>query len=168
MNLKSFENLLPVKVVAALKKVRNAYLAAQNRRREESSAAFIQRKEFYGQFIKRGDVYFDIGANYGNRIGPIRKLGVSRILAVEPQKECCDHLRNKYKEIKVLQKGVGAENGKKDFFVSNISVLSSFSLCRSSIIAGSKALIETSARLKSCFPNLFSKSLRNTDDNSAL
>ena len=105
---------------------RGRYLKRE-RREEMKTEEFKKRKRFYSKFLNHGGIYFDIGANYGNRIAPITTLKPKRIVAVEPQQYCCDHLKNKYKEITVLQMGVGAENDEKDFFLSNESVLSSFS-----------------------------------------
>lgn len=38
----------------------------------------------YGQFIKRGDLAFDVGAHVGDRVASFRRLG-ARVVAVEPQ-----------------------------------------------------------------------------------
>ncbi len=39
---------------------------------------------FYGEFVRPGDLAFDIGAHVGDRIGSFRRLG-ARVVAVEPQ-----------------------------------------------------------------------------------
>jgi FkbM family methyltransferase len=39
---------------------------------------------FYGQFVRPGDLVFDVGAHVGDRIGAFRRLG-ARVVAVEPQ-----------------------------------------------------------------------------------
>ncbi len=121
------KDLLPAPAVNFLQKVRAPYLARHYRKQQERSEEFIKRQDFYSQFLQAGNLYFDIGANYGNRIGPILKLGVKSIVAVEPQKLCCEHLRLQFPSITVLQKGVGASEGVQDFFVSDNPVLSSFS-----------------------------------------
>jgi FkbM family methyltransferase len=38
----------------------------------------------YGQFVRRGDVVFDVGAHVGDRIASFRRLS-ARVVAVEPQ-----------------------------------------------------------------------------------
>ncbi len=38
----------------------------------------------YGQFVKPGDLAFDVGAHVGDRVGSFRRLG-ARVVAVEPQ-----------------------------------------------------------------------------------
>lgn len=85
------------------------------------------RKEFYSSFLNKNDLCFDIGANTGNRIGPLLHAG-AKVVAVEPQEECCKFLNFKFgQQIEIVKKGVGESNGIKDFYVSNSSKLSSFS-----------------------------------------
>ena len=38
----------------------------------------------YGQFVRRGDLVFDVGAHVGDRVAAFRRLG-ARVVAVEPQ-----------------------------------------------------------------------------------
>ena len=38
----------------------------------------------YRQFVKRGDLVFDIGAHVGDRVAAFRRLG-AKVVAVEPQ-----------------------------------------------------------------------------------
>ena len=38
----------------------------------------------YAQFVKPGDLVFDVGAHVGDRVGAFRRLG-ARVVAVEPQ-----------------------------------------------------------------------------------
>jgi len=86
-----------------------------------------QRREFYSQFLAPGDLYFDVGANFGNRIQPVSHIGL-RIVAVEPQQECVAALRKKFgNRITVVPKGVGAIEETKTMFISDSSVLSTFS-----------------------------------------
>ena len=87
-----------------------------------------QRRNFYNQFLKPGSVFFDIGANYGNRIEPLINDNI-KIIAVEPQIECVRYLRKKYgKKITILQNGVGEEIKTQTMYIStNANILSSFS-----------------------------------------
>lgn len=41
-------------------------------------------RRFYGQFVRPGDLCFDVGAHAGNRVRAWRALG-ARVLAIEPQ-----------------------------------------------------------------------------------
>ena len=127
MGFKSIKKVLPAFLVNALIEYRRNRNMAREKASDESSEEFMKRKSFYAGFLNKGDLYFDIGANYGNRIGPVLALAPRLVVALEPQLKCCAHLKRKYKEIEVLQMGVGAENTERDFFVSNDSVLSSFS-----------------------------------------
>lgn len=88
----------------------------------------LLRKNFYSQFIKKGDLVFDIGANMGNRIGPILKLG-ARVVAVEPQKECIKYLKIKFgNKINIVDKALGSAKGVKEIYVSDKhNTISSFS-----------------------------------------
>jgi len=86
-----------------------------------------KRLSFYSNFVKEGDLCFDIGANYGNRVDIFLSLG-GKVIAVEPQEECVEYLKKKYGDkIYIEQKGAGAEACIKDFYVCDASVLSSFS-----------------------------------------
>src|SRR5262245_61186113 len=38
----------------------------------------------YGQFVKPGDLVFDVGAHVGDRVAAFRRLG-ARVVAIEPQ-----------------------------------------------------------------------------------
>ncbi len=56
-----------------------------------------KRIRFYSQFVKKGQLCFDIGANVGDRADAFLKLG-ARVIAVEPQTECIGILQRKYKD----------------------------------------------------------------------
>jgi len=85
------------------------------------------RAKFYGTFINKGDLCFDVGANFGNRVRPLLDLG-AEVVAVEPQEVCYTFLKNKFgKKIKLVTKGLGENETVKKFYLSNGTVLSSFS-----------------------------------------
>lgn len=50
---------------------------------------------FYGGFVKRGDLVFDVGANAGNRTDVFLELG-ARVVAVEPQSGMASQLRRRF------------------------------------------------------------------------
>jgi FkbM family methyltransferase len=86
-----------------------------------------RRQAFYAQFVRRGEVCFDVGANMGNRIGPLLKLG-ARVVAVEPQEQCLQQLRFRFgNRIRLVPMGLGAEEGMRMFRLANDPTLSSFS-----------------------------------------
>ena len=87
----------------------------------------IKRRNFYMQFLNHGDIYYDIGANFGNRIVPIINEGL-KIIAIEPQIKCTSFLKKRYKDkITVLPYGIGKENSFETMYISDLHTLSSFS-----------------------------------------
>lgn len=57
---------------------------------------------FMAGFVKRGDLVFDIGANYGWKTELFVALG-ARVIAVEPQQECVEVLRRKFQSSGLVQ-----------------------------------------------------------------
>ncbi len=102
------------------------YLAF-NQKSKSLKQLIVKRRLFYLQFLKNGDLFFDVGANNGNRIEPIVDSGI-RIVAIEPQEICATNLRRWFGDkIQVIQKGLGEEEETRTMHISNINVLSSFS-----------------------------------------
>jgi len=87
---------------------------------------FNRRKTFYSSFIKEKDLCFDVGANVGNRVAIFLDLG-ARVVAIEPQSKCVRILTEKFNnKINIVQKGVGAEEEIKQFYIASNSTLSTF------------------------------------------
>ncbi|MEO5590925.1 MAG: FkbM family methyltransferase [Chitinophagaceae bacterium] len=85
------------------------------------------RKLLYQSFVHKNDLCFDVGANMGNRISPLLLIG-AKVVAVEPQQQCCRFLQLKFgKRITIVPKGLGEKESIKDFHIASTSVLSSFS-----------------------------------------
>lgn len=87
------------------------------------------RLDFYSQFIKPGNVVFDVGANLGNRAKVFWKLGAT-VVAVEPQSRCIDHLRIVFRgkpRFHLEEKALGASVGQADMLMSETHVISSLS-----------------------------------------
>lgn len=122
MKLSFLKRILPYHFSTYLKKQRSRFGLRKARHDMQRTHDFRSRSRFYKELIKKGDVYFDIGANYGNRIGPILKIGFAKVIAVEPQKNCCEHLRRFYPTIEVLQKEVGGVRTIKEFYISDLSI----------------------------------------------
>ncbi len=96
-------------------------------REEQLSGDFQLRSNFYASFVRAGDLCFDIGANVGNRVGPLLYVG-ARVVAVEPQPYCYTLLRKKYgRKIKLVTKGLGEKESVQDFYISSAHTISSFS-----------------------------------------
>ncbi|MEK7680920.1 MAG: FkbM family methyltransferase [Patescibacteria group bacterium] len=90
---------------------------------------FIISINFYKNFVGENKLFFDIGANIGNRTKFFNRLGV-KVVAVEPQPDCADKLEKKFagRDVVVVRKGVGREAGEMQMSVcENQSGLSTFS-----------------------------------------
>jgi FkbM family methyltransferase len=77
-------------------------------------------QQFYAQFIRPGDLCFDVGAHVGNRILVWSRLG-ARIVAVEPQPVCLDLLRRWYgnrPQVHLVGEAVGATPGRQTLRIS--------------------------------------------------
>lgn len=72
-----------------------------------------QTARFYSQFVRRGDLCFDVGANVGTRTEVFRHLGAS-VIAVEPLPNCVSALTARWQrdsKVTVIPMAVGAEKG---------------------------------------------------------
>ncbi len=102
-------------IINVLKKVklynpvqRFALNIIQNRSVYQSNA-----DKFYGQFIRNGDLCFDIGANVGARAKIFRRLG-AKVICLEPQEECLKILNSTFKNdnnVKIIGSAVGEKVG---------------------------------------------------------
>ena len=93
--------------------------------------AFNRKKllKFYSRFIKKDDLCFDIGANYGRRTEIFLKLG-ARVVAVEPQDACMQELEKKYgsnKRVILVKKAISDNYGEEELMISDSHTLSSMS-----------------------------------------
>lgn len=76
---------------------------------------------FYAQFVRPGDLVFDIGAHVGDRIGSFRRLG-ARVTAVEPQPLCIRAIREIYagdEDVMPVEAVCGAHEGAAKFYVNS-------------------------------------------------
>jgi FkbM family methyltransferase len=84
-------------------------------------------KSFYVQFIKQGDLCFDVGANMGKKVQPLLEIN-ARVVAIEPQEACQKYLRKKFNNrIILVSKGLGSKEETRDFYISDSNTISSFS-----------------------------------------
>jgi FkbM family methyltransferase len=92
----------------------------------------VNRKKllkFYSRFVKKDDLCFDIGANYGRRTEIFLKLG-ARVVAVEPQDICMQELEKKYcnnKRVVLIKKAISDNQGEEKIMISDSHTLSSMS-----------------------------------------
>lgn len=77
-------------------------------------------QRFYAQFIRPGDLCFDIGAHVGNRLLVWSRLGAT-VVGVEPQPSCMALLRRWYgrsPHITLVDQAVGAAAGRQTLHIS--------------------------------------------------
>ena len=74
----------------------------------------------YREFLKPGDLAFDVGAHVGGRVRAWRRLGV-RVVAVEPQPDCLRVLRlffGRDRGVTIVPTAAGARAGRAQLAVS--------------------------------------------------
>ncbi|MEP6957170.1 MAG: FkbM family methyltransferase [Nitrospirota bacterium] len=84
---------------------------------------------FYSQFVKTGDLCFDVGANIGNKTKIFLELG-ARVVCIEPQPKCVDVLKEKYKHanIAIVSKGLATQLGSRPLSIcGSADAISTFS-----------------------------------------
>jgi FkbM family methyltransferase len=83
----------------------------------------------YGQFVRPGDLCFDVGANLGNRTDVLLDMG-ARVVTVEPQEVCLRHLRRRYRNeprVTLVPAALGRRVGEAEMLVSQAHPISSLS-----------------------------------------
>ncbi len=68
---------------------------------------------FYSQFIEKGDLCFDVGANIGNKTNIFLKL-YAKVVALEPQELACQKINELYgdnKNLTIINKGLADKPG---------------------------------------------------------
>lgn len=105
--------------------VQRAYQACFN---PEASARRAQMEAFYSQFVKGGDLVFDIGANVGEYAELFANLH-ARVIAVEPNPTCCRVLKrlSGRASVTVEQCAAGLSEGFVDLHLCQQSHLSTVS-----------------------------------------
>src|SRR5512138_929880 len=84
---------------------------------------FRQRRlaRFYGQFLRPGDLVFDIGAHAGNHVRSLSSLGC-RVVALEPQPDFARLLRLLFARranVRIVEAGAGAARGRASLSISD-------------------------------------------------
>jgi len=99
---------------------------------ERSRQRLLERRwaSFYRQFLRSGDLCFDIGANIGRRTAIFLRIG-ARVVAIEPLPECGRVLAERFGEnprFVLILGAAGAEIGYADIRVPRASTIASMSL----------------------------------------
>ncbi len=69
--------------------------------------------KLYAQFLKPGDLAFDIGSHVGDRVGAFRRVG-ARVVALEPQPDCARVVQAIYSsdhDVVVIERACGPKAG---------------------------------------------------------
>jgi FkbM family methyltransferase len=83
--------------------------------------------DFYKQFLRSGDLVFDVGANIGNRVKIFLRLGCN-VVAVEPQASCRSVLQRAFgRQIAIVPKALSDKIGSASMHISDVDVISSMS-----------------------------------------
>ncbi|WP_052599283.1 FkbM family methyltransferase [Aureispira sp. CCB-QB1] len=88
-----------------------------------------QQEAFYQQFIKKGDLCFDVGANVGSRTHTFSTLG-AKVVAIEPTQNCCQILEKKFGNhplVDILPLALGAQAGEGTLHLANYHEVSTLS-----------------------------------------
>lgn len=88
-----------------------------------------EMKEFYAQFIREGDLCFDVGANVGNRTEVFLELG-ARVVAVEPQPSCMKKLQDRHagnSRVTLAAVALGERDGEGELLIGDTDTVSSMS-----------------------------------------
>jgi FkbM family methyltransferase len=124
---KILRNILGDYQILLIKDLKKRWLPSKMQTLKDEIKLINNQKLLYSSFIQKDDLCFDVGANIGNRISSLLEIG-AKIVAVEPQDSCFKYLKYKYgAKIEIVNKGLGESNCFKDFHISNINTLSSFS-----------------------------------------
>ena len=102
--------------------LRNAY---QRVLRPDAAAHRQRVRAFFGQFVRPGDLVFDIGANDGRYTGIFLELGAT-VVAVEPNPLLARILRQRFR-VEVEELAVGAEHGLAELHLAEVDILSTLS-----------------------------------------
>ena len=119
--IKSIPGAKTINNILLQKKLQNQFLRLNETEQSQLS--------FYSQFIKKGDLVFDVGANVGSRSKLFLNLG-SKVVAFEPQPELSEHLiqhLRHHKNFSLMPIGLGANPSIVELNISDAHVLSSMS-----------------------------------------
>lgn len=102
---------------------------ALSRRLRRRSGFEARMARLYAEFMREGDLVFDVGANVGHRTRTFRSLG-ARVLAIEPQRPCVAELHEQFDDdpgVVVLPVAVAARAGTRTLWSGDDPRLASIS-----------------------------------------
>jgi FkbM family methyltransferase len=88
-----------------------------------------KKARFYKQFVRPGDVVFDVGANLGNRTRVFCSLA-AKVVAFEPNPTCFEFLSSVFRgkdSVHLVNRALGATEGTAEMLLGDAHVLSSMS-----------------------------------------
>jgi len=83
---------------------------------------------FFLNFVRKGDLVFDVGANYGSKSRVFLKLG-ARVVAFEPVEDCVEEWEAAYggdPSLTIVRSAVAPTSGERKFYVRPSRVFSGF------------------------------------------
>ena len=98
----------------------------QYKRYKKGKEVFKNQQILYSSILKENDIFFDIGANWGEKLEIVKDFKIKTI-AIEPQVRCTNYLREKYPDVFIENIAMGAEKGELEMFISNADTLSTLS-----------------------------------------
>jgi FkbM family methyltransferase len=90
---------------------------------------FCDQGVFFRQFIKPGDLVFDVGAHVGKKAETFLQCG-ARVICVEPQPLCLDILKAAFagnNNVVIVNKGLAAQHGTMVMYICPTNTISTFS-----------------------------------------
>ncbi|GEO12125.1 FkbM family methyltransferase [Segetibacter aerophilus] len=117
--------LIKDQIFSSLKRYRQRKFEKDQKDLEEKLLPL--RINFYRQFLKEGDLVFDVGANVGNRVRAFLECG-AKVVAIEPQPSCVEILKTNFgNKIQIENVGLSEDIGELEMLISNDSTISTFS-----------------------------------------
>jgi FkbM family methyltransferase len=92
-------------------------------------AILCDQRVFFQQFIKPGDLVFDVGAHVGKKAETFLQCG-ARVICVEPQPLCLDILKSAFASndnVVIVNKGLAAQHGTMVMYICPTNTISTFS-----------------------------------------
>ncbi|PZU82690.1 MAG: hypothetical protein DI529_13895 [Chryseobacterium sp.] len=98
----------------------------QYQREKRGKTVFKKQHILYSSILKENDIFFDVGANWGEKLEIVKDLKVKTI-AIEPQIKCADSIRERFPNVILENIALGSEAGELEMYISNADTLSTLS-----------------------------------------